>query len=645
MPAPTMSKSPAHGKQKKSARAARGDAPATDAREAEGAGLAFGEGRVVFLLVAVTVLVYANSLGGEFLFDDTDQIVNNEQIHSWWNLVHAFTSDVWSFTSGKVTNVVPPPYYRPLFTVYFTVGYKLFGLWEPGWHLMNLLVHTTATVLVYRVLRRISGSVAVAGFAALLFGVHPAHVESVSWISGIPDPLAALFYLPALLWYVRHRQEGRGGRWLALSIVFFALSLLCKETAIVLPAVIAAWELARGGGGGFTTRVRDAAVRVAPYAVVALLYLPLRYAVLGKFGWKHPFMTDVPDWAIWMTVPQVVVSYLQHLAAPFNLSLYYGTSFVRGASDANFVVPALVLLALAALLWLFRKRLSAQMWVALVMLFAPLLPVLNLKVFHQEYIVQDRYLYLPSVGFCYLVALLLARLIERRRTAALAVGALLLVGYGVGTILQNRVWHDSVALWSRAVPYAPRIAPPHYNLGIAHMKHGDPAAAREAFLTAARIDPNIAAVHNNLALAQDKLGDEAGAVASLERALALNPELHEARNNLGTLLFRRGDYGRAREQFEQALRRDPSNASVRFNLARVHAASGDHAAAVSIYESLRASAPGDTEVRYQLALSLAATGRRQEAAAELQRALADERVPERAAEMRARLAEMQGAPR
>ncbi|HEX8190939.1 MAG TPA: tetratricopeptide repeat protein, partial [Pyrinomonadaceae bacterium] len=575
---------------------------------------------------------------------DTDQIVNNEQIRSWWNVLHAFTTDVWSFTGGKVTNVVPPPYYRPLFTVYFTAGYKLFGLWEPGWHLLNLLVHTTATVLVYRVLRRMNAGVAVAGFAALLFGVHPAHVESVSWVSGIPDPLAALFYLPALLWYVRHRQEARGRGWLALSIAFFALSLLCKETAIVLPAVLFAWELAQGGGG-WTARLRDAATRVAPHAAVVALYLPLRYAVLGKFGWKHPFMTDVPDWAIWMTVPQVVVRYLQHLAAPFDLSLYYGTSFVRGASDPKFAVPAVILLGLAALLWLCRRRLGAREWVALVMLFAPLLPVLNLKVFHQEYVVQDRYLYLPSVGFCYLVALLLARLLERRRTAALAVGALLLASYGAATVLQNRVWHDGVALWSRGVEHAPEIAPPHYNLGIALARRGDHAAARAEFLTAARLDPGVAAVHNNLALAQDKLGDEAGAVASLERALALNPELHEARNNLGTLLFRRGDYRHAREQFEQALRRDPANASVRFNLARTLAASGDHAAAIPLFEGVLAATPSDSEARFQLALSYAAAGRKQEAASEIERALRDERAPERAAEMRARLAEVRAAAR
>lgn len=638
-----MSRSPSARKQKKHERVPTGGAPAAAAEKNDG--LAPWEGRVVFLLVAVCTLVYANSLSGEFLFDDTEQIVNNGHIRSWWNVVRAFANDVWAFQQSRVTNTIPPPYYRPLFTIYFTLGYKLFGLWEPGWHLLNLFVHATATVLVYRVLRRMGGGVAAAGFAALLFGVHPAHVESVSWISGIPDPLAALFYLPALLWYVRHRQEGSvGRRWLVLSIIFFALSLLCKETAIVLPGVLFAWELAaHGRGHGWVARLKDAALRVAPYVAVAVLYLPLRYAVLGKIGWKHPFMADVPDWAIWMTVPQVVTRYLQHLAVPFDLSLYYGTTFVKGASDPSFVVPALILLALAALLWLCRRRLGAQEWMALAMLVAPLLPVLNLKVFHQEYIVQDRYLYLPSIGFCYLVALLLVRLAERRRTLALALGALLLTGYGVGTVLQNRIWHDGVALWNRALEYAPTAPHAHYNLGIAYARHGDYAAAREAFLDSTRLDPNAANVHNNLALAQDKLGDETGAIASLERALALDPGLHEARNNLGTILFRRKEYGRAREQFEQALHRDPSNASVRFNLARALAASGDHASAIPLFESLLAASPDDSEARFQLALSYEATGRKEQAVSEIERALRDTRVPERAAEMQTRLAEMRAA--
>ncbi|HVF57475.1 MAG TPA: tetratricopeptide repeat protein [Pyrinomonadaceae bacterium] len=613
-------------------------APQHDAAQSAAAhGGSLTEGRILFLLVAVTVLVYANSLGGQFLFDDTKQIVGNPQLHSWSNVFSAFTSDVWSFQRGTVTNDIPLPYYRPLFTIYLTVGYQLFGLWEPGWHLLNLLVHVLATVAVYYLVRRLSGNVTVAAVAALLFGVHPAHVESVSWISGIPDPLAALFYAPALTAYVRYRQEG-GRRWLACSVAAFALAILCKETAFALPLVVFVWELARAGAASkFVSRVKNAVLFLIPYAAIAGVYLALRFSVLGKLSWKHPMMAQVPDSSIWMTVPYVLIKYLQHLVAPFYLSLIYGTTYVRSAASAQFVAPVMLLTAIAAVIWLYRRRITSDYLTATALILAPLLPVLNLKVFHQEYLIQDRYLYLPSIGFCYLVALLLVRLARSRRSLAFAVGALVLLSFGTSTLLQNRVWNNGVALWGRAVAYAPQAWSSHYNLGLAYLNRRNYEAARAEFLTAIRLNANVAGFHNNLALAEDALGDEAAAIGSLQRALALDPGLLEARNNLGAILFRRGQYAAAREQFMLAYERDPGSLSVRFNLARLLAATGEHARAIPLYEAVVSEAPDDAQGRYHLGLSYAATGRKSNAIAQIERALSGERDTGHAAEMHAAL--------
>src|SRR5687768_7770914 len=226
------------------------------------------EGRLLFLVVAATVLVYANSLGGQFLVDDAEQIVGNAGLRSWSNILRAFTSDVWGFEAASPDGASSAaagarlPYYRPLFTAYLTVAYQLFGLWEPGWHLLNLLVHCGVTVLVFRLARRLGGDGRSATLAALLFGLHPAHVESVSWLSGIPDPLAALFYVPAIIFYARFRQEG-GPSWLWLSLAAYALSMLCKETAVVMPAFVLAWELARGGEP-LALRARRSPSRLSP---------------------------------------------------------------------------------------------------------------------------------------------------------------------------------------------------------------------------------------------------------------------------------------------------------------------------------------------------------------------------------------------
>ncbi len=626
---------------KKTKTSRQGSVPQAGLADSTSSNKFISESRALFLIISATVLVYANSLSGAFLFDDTKQIVGNPSLQSWRSVLSAFTSDVWSFQRQTLTADVPPPYYRPLFTVYLTLNYKLFGLWEPGWHLLNLLVHTMATVFVYYLLRRLSRDNVIALLAALLFGLHPAHVESVAWISGIPDPLAALFYVPSMIWYVRYREED-DPRWLIASVAAFGLALLCKETPIVLPMVLAAWELARPRAKeSWAARGKAIIPQLAAYAIVAAAYLVLRFSVLGRISWRHPFMTRVPDSAIWMTVPYVFVNYLKHLIAPFHLSLIYGTSFITSAADPRFLLPLALLLGLGCVLWIYRKKLSVQVWVVIALIVAPILPVLNLKVFHYEYIIQDRYLYLPSIGFCYLAAILILQLARKRTPLVLAISATILLAFGASTILQNRVWHDAVALWQRATYYSPNSWSTHYNLGLAYLGLKQFELAQTELIEARRLDGNRANVYNNLALAQAGLGRSDEAIANLKLALVLDPGLLEAHNNLGALLYDKGDYDDAKLEFARVLGSDPFSSSARFNMARTLAAMGDQVAAIREYAALLATEPDDVAARYQLGLSYAATGRKSEALTELGRALQLDRDANRAAEMRKKAEQIQ----
>lgn len=579
------------------------------------------QSRAIFLIVAATLIVYANSLGGAFVFDDTKQIVGNPQLHSWGNIIRAFANDVWSFQRGTLTADLPPPYYRPLFTAYLTVNYQLFGLWESGWHVMNLLVHVSATLLVYFLIKRLSGNQVIATFAGLLFSLHPAHVESVSWISGIPDPLSALFYIPSFIWYLRYREEG-SKKWLGLSLTFYGLSALCKETPLALPMVFIVWELVQlRGTKALSSRLSGVMRLMIPYGIVAVGYLILRFSILGRISWKHPYMARVPGSSIWMTVPYVLSKYIQHLIAPFHLSLIYGTSFLSTPSDPRLLVSVLLLLAIAIALCAFRKKVNSQVWVALALLLAPLLPVLNLSVFHYEYIIQDRYLYLPSIGFCYLVSMSLVWLSRKRAALALALSALLLVSYGISTYLQNGVWHSSVALWERAIDFAPGSWSTHYNLALAYLDMKNAEKAASELLEAKRLNPDKAVIYNNLALAQASLGDKESAVGNLKTALTLEPELLEAHNNLGALLYDKGDYTSAKREFLIVLQRDPTSVSARFNLARTLAASDEHQMAIKEFETVIARQPDDSEAHYQLGLSYEATGRTTDAIRQIQLAL------------------------
>jgi Flp pilus assembly protein TadD len=358
-----------------------------------------------------------------------------------------------------------------------------------------------------------------------------------------------------------------------------------------------------------------------PFAVVAAAYLGLRFAVLGRISWKHPFMAQVPDSAIWMTVPYVFVKYLQHLVAPFYLSLIYGTSFVTSAADARFLAPVAIIAGLLILLWTYRKQLPGQVWIALALIIAPLLPVLNLKVFHYEYIIQDRYLYLPSIGFCYLLAILIMQFSRVRKQLATALAVIIIVAFGAGTFAQNRVWHDAAALWWRAVHYSPNSWSTHYNLGLAYLDQKQYQAALNELVEARRLNPREPTVLNNLALAQAGAGDNLAAIVLLREALKIDPTLVEAHNNLGAFLFERQQYNDARLELLEVLKRDPQSVSARFNLGRTLAAMDEHPAAIREFGTVLTQKPDDAEAHYELGLSLAAAGRKDDAIREIQRAL------------------------
>ncbi len=569
------------------------------------------EGRALFLIIATTLLVYANSLGGEFVYDDIQQIIGNPEIHSWSNILRAFQAPVWNFQRWMIPSQSFAPYYRPLFTIYLTIGYQIFGLWEPGWHLLNTFVHTGATVGVYYLLRRLSGQWRLAAVAALLFGVHPVHVESIAWISGLTDPLAALFYIPAMLCYARFREE-RNRKWLALSVFAYAGSVFSKEATLVLPAIIAVWDLLRNSQAGLTANLRRITRLMIPYAFVALIYLVARQALLINLGWVNPTKSDTPDVVLWMTTPYVTVYYLKLLLAPLNLSLAYDIPLVRSAASPLFLLPALLLVGLTFVLFALRRGFSQATCVALLLLIVPLLPVLYLKFFNSTYIVQDRYLYLPSIGFCYIVASVIS-LIGRHRTWLASLLFLTIFGsYSAITILQNRVWNNSLSLWSRAAKQAPTHGALNERVGVAYAEIGDYEAARTQFAEAIAKDPTGISFYVNLAHMQQNLHDIEGSVETLSKALVLDtcliknydPKKHAKQllpvhNELGILLLERGEFARAREQFTEVMRLQPSS-QTHLNLSRATYGTGDHKLAISELESLLAENPNYDEARSYL---------------------------------------------
>ncbi|HLG16549.1 MAG TPA: phospholipid carrier-dependent glycosyltransferase [Blastocatellia bacterium] len=259
-------------------------------------------------VLVITFLAFANSLNGEFVYDDRLQVLNNPTIKSLSNIPRMLTESVWQFMNQGAAGPVGP-YYRPLFNVALIINYHLFEFSVTGWHLVSVLFHLGVVLLVYMLAHRYGLTSQAAAIAAAVFGLHPVHSESVAWVSGIPDPMAAVFILTSMLVYERYRETP--ARWprFAVSAGLALLALLSKETAIALPVFLAVREaLDRPEGESLTALGRRMVSRAAPFFGVAGLYVVLRYLVLGFLRQDEPGSAGIPFAHVLLTIPSVLVS-------------------------------------------------------------------------------------------------------------------------------------------------------------------------------------------------------------------------------------------------------------------------------------------------------------------------------------------------
>src|ERR1051326_5664648 len=219
--------------------------------------------RSLCLVLLATFAAYLWTLQFGFVYDDLGQIVSNPLVQSWQNLPMFFRGNVWMQQSALGN------YYRPLFLTWLLLNHTLFALHPMFWHLTNIAAHMGATAMVYLLVLRLTREQKVAAMAALIFGVHPVHIEAVAWISGVTEPLLALLMIPSFLAFMNYREK-RGSKWLPLCVACFGAALLAKETAIVLPGLLAAYVLLCPDED-WKKKVSDAAVAMAPFAVVAIV--------------------------------------------------------------------------------------------------------------------------------------------------------------------------------------------------------------------------------------------------------------------------------------------------------------------------------------------------------------------------------------
>jgi len=631
------------------------------------------------VLSILAIVAYANTLSNGFVWDDHEQVVMNSGLQPGAPYLHLFRANIWGFTRKNVDKQVN--YYRPLQMVTYRLTADLFGFDPRAFHAVNLAFHVIVVLLAFAMFYALTGRKSLAFAAAALFAVHPIHAEAVDWIAALPDIGCTAFCLVAFLFFVVVRRRTSqlppiesSPRvhllFLAASYIAFATALLWKETAIVLPLIVMAYVFCSTEDAAAVRRIGDALKHSLPYWCVLGLYFLLRLRVLGFI------VTRQRNWILspfefGLTAFHLVSAYCWKLLAPVHFNAYYVFAPVRTLQDPRAIMAILflILAAGAIVYWLHRAPLAsfAALWV-----FITLVPVLNVYAVGRN-VFAERYLYLPSVGFCFLIVFVAAWMGRRlpdhlRSSAAAMVLAAVLLLFAAQTRGRNRVWKDDGTLFARTLESSPNapfvqnmvaaaqpnntmgrdVAESHYLKAISLAESEAPPnrlevviageglasiyAARGDFDRALRelalvrvADPMDPEVDGEEGLILTQAGRWTDAEAALRRAVAINPNDANVLNALGIARQHGGHLDEATAYFSKALgvhtEADDFNASLHNNLGVVYGQQGRFSDALAQFRISIQITPGDPEYLTNLATAYAALGHIDDARRALQAAL------------------------
>ncbi|HEV8383961.1 MAG TPA: tetratricopeptide repeat protein [Candidatus Acidoferrales bacterium] len=560
----------------------------------------------LLVLVAVTFAVYGNALGNGFVSDDDFQVLSNRLITDYHNLPKLFTTHVWAFAHQELTN-----YFRPLHMAISMAEYYAFGYDPLLWHLANLGFHVAALTAAYFLTRALAGET-LAFWAALWFALHPIHVENVVWIAVLPDLLCGVAFFTGLLAYQRAREGHRPILFYAISTLCFFLSLLLKETGMVFPGLLLAYEFLYRGES--PQAILRGAARYISFAAVFAVYLAMRLHALGKFAPATGTHFHVTPWEMFLSVPVLFAEYVWKLLVPVNLNYYYVYHPVRALGWQTIVSLLLIAGLVWAVFWLRRRQplLSFSIaWFCLVMV--PAMSITNVG----ENVFTERYLYIPSFGFCIIGSWTWLRVCKSpssmaRRTAAVALAALFLF-YAAQIVRRNPDWKDDLTLFGKTAEQSPDSGTTIANLGYIHYLHGHVDESIEFYHRAIQLNPERALTHNNLGNSYSAKNQLDEAIASLRRAIELKPDYYSAWLNLGLVYAKKQDWDHAIECYQKSLELKPDFPEAWTALGLAQWSKKQPQDAIASYRHAVAANPEYVEAHINLASALSETGATDEA--------------------------------
>jgi tetratricopeptide (TPR) repeat protein len=513
---------------------------------------------ISILLSVMVVALYFNTLDNQPTNWDDPALFTRTDIHS---MAVDNLKQVLSFHRGST--------YQPVRDLSYMIDFSLWGEKAvSGMHIQNIFLYMLMVLAAYAFLRELlsafhddpSECYIWASLSAVLFAVHPVHVESTTWLFARKEPLLGIFTFLSLWAFIRART----GNWkyYLLSAFTLLLAILSKPTALVVPGVMVILDVA------LQARRRDPAFwkkRLLLYVPILLVVLPMIFRLITMMysvGGVKPYHGG-SFWTNLFAVSQILISYISLIGFTVNYAADYTMPlYTNPSSWQAWLFVGLNILLIASAVWAFmKKRYIYSFFVGWYYVF--LLPVSH--IFPISQVMADRYALLPSLSWCVLLGYGLSKLwhlkpergfFSKEFPMAVAIGlfCFLTLGYAYMTFRQNDIWQDSQTLWEDTLAKYPDSSPANVNLAAIYIHQGRYSEVQKLCITAIKVVPYDYLAISNLALAQMMMKQYGNAIHNYKEALKLKPSLREAEMGLAYAYWEAGDYRNAYDLYSKFFR-------------------------------------------------------------------------------------------
>jgi protein O-mannosyl-transferase len=525
--------------------------------------------RTLLICVALAVLIFVAFepvRSNKFVFYDDDKYIS-DNTHVQKGL--CLESVKWAFTTWHQGN------WHPLTWISHLIDVSIFGMSPLAHHLVGLGFHVANAILLFLILKKMTGAVWPGAFVAALFGVHPLAVESVAWAAERKNVLSNFFAFLTILAYLWYSRKPGFLRYVLIAF-FFAAGLLSKSMLVTLPLVLVLldyWPICRFDELNGRKWLLRSILDKAPLLAITAVFCFVTYFAQA---WAEAVL-DTVSLPINLRVGNALMSYVRYIGKffyPSSLAVLYPLD-IRGYSWTQIIGCLAILAAITAAVILERRKhrflLTGWFWYM-----GTLVPVIGLvQVGVQS--MADRYTYLPGIGIYIIVVWLAAGIITKLRLPKIIpaiTGAVILMSLILITRVQVGYWKDSESLFKHTVDVTTGNCVMYGNYGQILKSQGRLREAIENFRHALVFRPGWIEVHEKLANTLQDSGQDAEAAAEFAMVLQIKPDKTDIRNSFGVALVKLKHYDEAIEQFTRVLTEDPNRTSALNNMYKAGIESG-----------------------------------------------------------------------